>query len=52
MLGALVNFIAYYIVALPIGISLALAAEMGTLGMWMGLACASFVQVLALLPAI
>lgn len=50
MLGAVVNFIAYYLVGLPIGISLALAAKMGALGMWMGLASASFVQVMMLLP--
>ena len=44
-LGAVVNFICYYIIGLPLGISLALEAHMGTLGMWIGLATADTLQV-------
>ena len=45
VLGACVNIVSFYILALPVGISLALAAKMGTLGMWIGLAIASITQV-------
>ena len=45
LLGAGISFFSFYVVGLPIGISLALAANMKTLGMWIGLGTASFVQV-------
>lgn len=45
VLGACINFVSFYIFGLPIGISLALAAKMGTVGMWIGLGVASLVQV-------
>ena len=48
-LGAFVNFICYDLIGLPIGISLALKAHMGTLGLWIGLACGNVVQVRILL---
>ena len=44
-LGAGINAFSYYVFGLPIGISLALAADMGTVGMWIGLDIASFIQV-------
>ena len=44
-LGAAINAFSYYVFGLPIGISLALAADMGTVGMWIGLDIASFIQV-------
>ena len=44
-LGACINFVAFYVLGLPVGISLALAGKMGTVGVWIGLGVASFVQV-------
>ena len=43
-LGAGINTFSYF-VGLPVGISLALATNLKTLGMWIGLGVASFVQV-------
>ena len=39
--GAAVTFTAYYVVGLPVGISLALATDLGVVGMWIGLLCGS-----------
>ena len=44
-LGAVINFVAYYVIGLPLGISLAFAAHLGALGMWIGLATANALQV-------
>ena len=44
-LGACINLVAFYVMGLPVGISLALAGKMGTVGIWIGLGVASFVQV-------
>lgn len=35
-LGALFNLVAYYVLALPVGISLALKTPLGLVGLWMG----------------
>ena len=43
--GAMVNFVSYYIIGLPMGTTLAIIAGMGTLGMWVGLLVASVTQV-------
>ena len=45
ILGAILNFFCYYVIGLPVGISLAFAAGMGTLGIWTGLALADGLQV-------
>ena len=45
LLGAVVSFFCFYIVGLPLAISLALANHMGTLGFWIGLGVASTLQV-------
>ena len=45
VLGAFINGFSYYVFGLPIGISLALAAKMGALGMWIGLDIANLIQV-------
>lgn len=44
--GAIINFIAYYVIGLPLGIPLALATDLGIMGMWIGLLCASVTQAL------
>ena len=44
--GAGINFIAFYIVGLPIGIPLALLTSLKSFGMWIGLLCASTTQVI------
>ena len=43
-IGAVGNFVAFYVIGLPLGISLALAAHMGALGMWLGLLAGSLTQ--------
>ena len=42
--GAVVNFVAFYILGLPIGITLAVHFDMGFTGMWLGMGCASLLQ--------
>ena len=43
---AIINFCSYYIVGLPLGISLALAADMKAKGIWLGLSVADLIQVI------
>uniref|UniRef100_A0A1X7VPD1 Multidrug and toxin extrusion protein n=1 Tax=Amphimedon queenslandica TaxID=400682 RepID=A0A1X7VPD1_AMPQE len=47
--ASVINFIAFYIIGLPIGISLALLTDLGSRGMWSGLATASYFQLFCLL---
>ena len=44
-IGAVVNFICYYLIGLPIGIPLALKAGFGARGVWIGLAIGNIIQV-------
>lgn len=44
-MAACINFVVFYVVGLPIGISLAVLTDLNTLGMWIGLSIASFSQV-------
>ena len=46
--GAVVNFVSYYIIGFPIGVTLAITAGMGALGMWLGLLAGSITQVCGL----
>lgn len=46
VLGAVTNFICYYIIGLPIGICLALLANLGVMGMWIGIGIADTLQVI------
>ena len=43
--AALVNFVAYYIVGLPLGITLALVVRLQAKGMWIGFSVAGALQV-------
>uniref|UniRef100_A0AAQ6AFD0 Multidrug and toxin extrusion protein n=1 Tax=Amphiprion ocellaris TaxID=80972 RepID=A0AAQ6AFD0_AMPOC len=43
-IGAMCNLVGYYIIGLPIGVSLMFAAKMGVVGMWTGLTVSVFVQ--------
>ena len=45
MSGAVLNFVAYYVVGFPVGVVLAVVVGMGTLGMWIGLLLGSVLQV-------
>jgi len=45
LLGAVVNFVCYYVVGLPLAIVLALVVHMGALGIWIGLAGGNMLQV-------
>jgi MATE family multidrug resistance protein len=46
MYAAVANFISYYVVGLPLGISLALVVGLKAKGMWIGLSVAVSMQVL------
>ena len=43
--AAVANFVAYYVIGLPLGISLALVGGLKTKGMWIGLGVADSIQV-------
>uniref|UniRef100_A0A8C4S731 Uncharacterized protein n=1 Tax=Erpetoichthys calabaricus TaxID=27687 RepID=A0A8C4S731_ERPCA len=43
-IGAICNLTGYYIIGLPIGVSLMFAAHMGVLGFWIGLLVCVFMQ--------
>ncbi|XP_032177949.1 multidrug and toxin extrusion protein 1-like isoform X2 [Mustela erminea] len=47
--GAIVNTIGYYLIGLPIGISLMFAARMGVVGLWLGIIICSITQSLCFL---
>ena len=47
--ASVINFIAFYIIGLPIGISLALLTDLGSRGMWSGLTIAAYFQLFCLL---
>jgi MATE family multidrug resistance protein len=44
LFGAILNFISFYIVGLPLGITLALKTTLSSVGMWIGLLCACYIQ--------
>ena len=44
-IASLVNFVSYYLFGVPVGIVLALVADMGTLGLWIGLLVGGIIQV-------
>eukprot|EP00850_Spirogloea_muscicola_P003611 SM000014S00399 [mRNA] locus=s14:1142220:1143346:- [translate_table: standard] len=46
-IAAWVNLIAYYAVALPVGAALAFRADLGIVGLWIGLTAAMFTQFVA-----
>lgn len=43
-IGAVSNFGSYWLFGVPLGIMLATVGDMGALGYWIGLVCATFVQ--------
>ena len=45
VLGAVTNFVCYYMVGLPLGICLALLVNLGVVGMWIGISVADTLQV-------
>lgn len=47
-IGAIMNFVGYYIIGLPLGITLALKVEWGALGLWIGMASGNIVHVCCL----
>ncbi|XP_042194603.1 multidrug and toxin extrusion protein 2-like isoform X2 [Callorhinchus milii] len=51
-IGAIANLVAFYVIGLPIGISLMFAAKCGILGFWSGLAISSFLLTVFLLTLI
>ncbi|CAM0909192.1 unnamed protein product [Alopecurus aequalis] len=49
-IGACVNFCAYYLVGIPVGLCFALLDHRGGMGLWFGIICTLIVQTLLLLP--
>lgn len=45
VLGAVTNFVCYYLIGLPLGICLALLANLGVVGIWIGISVADTLQV-------
>ena len=45
VLGAVTNFVCYYMVGLPLGICLALLVNLGVVGMWIGISVGDTLQV-------
>ena len=43
--AAVVNFVSYYVIGLPLGITLALVVGLGAKGMWIGLCLGDGLQV-------
>ena len=43
--GAIINFVAFYLMGFPLGVVLAVVVGLGALGMWTGLLVASVIQV-------
>ncbi|XP_072099062.1 multidrug and toxin extrusion protein 1-like isoform X2 [Mobula birostris] len=41
-IGAIANLVVYYVIGIPVGISLMFAAKLGILGLWVGLAISTF----------
>ncbi len=50
--GAAVNFVAYFVVGLPVGIVLALVGGLGTMGIWLGLTGGNMLQALVYLAVV
>lgn len=48
-IGAAVNIVCFYLIGLPLGISLAIPVKMGSLGMWIGLSVADVIQTTTLI---
>ena len=46
MIGAIVNFIAYYVIGLPVGAVIGFKTDLGVLGIWLGMLAGNVVQVL------
>ena len=44
-IGAIMNFIGYYIIGLPVGITLAIKVKWGVLGLWIGMCIGNIVHV-------
>jgi MATE family multidrug resistance protein len=44
-IGAVVNFIAYYVIGIPIGAVLGLKTNLGVIGLWSGMAIGNALQV-------
>ena len=45
-LAAIINFLCYNVLGLSVGVPLALKADLGTIGLWSGLAIGNVIQVL------
>ena len=45
-MGAVTNFVSYYIIGIPLAVYLALYGGLEVMGVWTGLAVADFIQVL------
>ncbi|KAI3382556.1 hypothetical protein SNEBB_003706 [Seison nebaliae] len=50
--GAIVNFIGYYVIGLPVGLSLLLKTSLVLNGLWIGILCATSTQIIVFIPFI
>ncbi|KAF8699928.1 MATE efflux family protein, partial [Rhizoctonia solani] len=50
--GAIVNMLSYYVLGIPVGISLAFWANFGLAGLWMGLSAAMFCSAIVSIAAV
>ncbi|KAH7293574.1 hypothetical protein KP509_28G031400 [Ceratopteris richardii] len=48
VLGALINFGSFYMIAMPVGITLGFLTPLGVRGLWIGVICGPFVQIFLL----
>ena len=48
-LAAIINFLCYNVLGLSVGVPLALKANLGTIGLWTGLATGNVIQVLGII---
>ena len=44
-IGAIVNFIAYYVIGIPLAVVLGYKANLSVFGIWIGMAIGNFAQV-------
>ncbi|XP_075706518.1 multidrug and toxin extrusion protein 2-like [Rhinoderma darwinii] len=51
-IGAITNFIGYYVIGLPLGISLMFLVKLGIIGLWTGLICPVVLQTCIYVPYI
>ena len=47
-IGAIVNFVAYYIIGIPLAVVIGFKTHLGVIGIWIGMTIGNFAQVMRL----